>query len=123
MNARGCYRLERESPPTDVDVAAPPSPCRTTLPSPAANITLTPADLQTFAPYLPIDGGNATLVLLGAAPDSARTRVDWGGGVAVLHQPPGRTFLSVNLELRGMAPPSAGLSRGLPLQTLKAYMW
>ncbi|PSC76682.1 kinase [Micractinium conductrix] len=88
-----------------------------------ANITLTPADLQTFAPYLPIDGGNATLVLLGAAPDSARTRVDWGGGVAVLHQPPGRTFLSVNLELRGMAPPSAGLSRGLPLQTLKAYMW
>ena len=93
-------------------------------PPAAADITLTPADLQTFAPYLPIHGGNRTLVLLGAAHGGWRqTVVDWGGGVAVLHFPAGHSFYTYNLELRGRAPAAAGLSAGLPVQVAGSSLW
>jgi hypothetical protein len=66
----------------------------------AADIYIQSADLLPFERWLPIDGGNRTIVLAGARPDGGRTIADWGGQVAIMHHPAEHAFYAYNLVLQ-----------------------
>lgn len=94
--------------------------CPLKLASSAESVFIRPQDVRAFQPWLPLDGGNRTVVLHGSGPPGggggARTVLDWGGAVNLLYHPAGHTFLSFELEQQGMAPPSSGYAAGLTSQ-------
>ena len=92
--------------------------------------------MHSFQPWLPLDGGNRTLVLLGAAAAAAAlnstsatrgggdlTLLDFGGAVNLLYHPAGHSFFTSGLALEGLAPTSAGQAAGLTKQMVNGYLW
>lgn len=82
----------------------------------ADDILLLPADLASFKSWLPLDGGNRTVVLAGARPGPSQTVLDFGGEVGLLYHPAGHSFFAYNLQLQGLAPASAGVAAGMLTQ-------
>ncbi|KAL4434239.1 hypothetical protein ABPG75_000680 [Micractinium tetrahymenae] len=87
------------------------------------NIYLRPSDVAAFAPWLPLNGGNRTVVLAGGKPGAALTTLDFGGAVNLLYHPEGHSFFTYNLEVQGMAPASAGIAAGLLTQMVGGAFW
>ncbi|KAL4434240.1 hypothetical protein ABPG75_000681 [Micractinium tetrahymenae] len=87
------------------------------------DIYLRAADLAAIQPWLPLSGGNRTLVLAGAKPGANQTVLDFGGAVGLLVHPAGHEFICHNLQLQGMAPASSGMSAGLQAEMVGAYLW
>ena len=95
--------------------------------------------MRAFQPWLPLDGGNRTLLLVGAAAAAALeggagdsgnstsgdtlTVLDFGGAVDLMYHPAGHSFYAYGLELDGLASTSAGRAAGLSSQMVNGYLW
>lgn len=89
------------------------------------DIRILPADVAAFKPWLPINGGNRTVVLLGgrtAAPNN-HTVLDFGGAVNLMYHPVGHALYTFGLALQGMAPASAGIAGGMTTQMVGGVFW
>lgn len=89
----------------------------------ADDIYLQPTDVAAFQPWLPLNGGNRTLVLAGARPGASQTVLDFGGAVSLLYHPAGHSFICHGLLLQGMTPASSGVAAGLQAEMVGAYIW
>lgn len=112
----------RPPPPAPLPNRQPSSP--TTGPGHAADIRIRPIDVQPFAPWLPLNGGNRTVALVGAgaaaaaagagdpsAPPPPPTRLDFGGAVNLLYHPAGHSFLTCAAAVRALLAAEEALSR------------
>ena len=93
--------------------------------------------MRAFEPWLPLDGGNRTLVLAGAAAAVALeggaegaaasggnlTVLDFGREVNLMFHPTGHAFYTYGLSLEGLAPAFAGLDMGIQFQMVNGYLW
>ncbi|PRW58809.1 kinase [Chlorella sorokiniana] len=106
------------------------------------DIYIRPQDVRPFEPWLPINGGNRTVLLLGArggGSGNARgdggsgsggdgslgppVTLDFGGAVNLMYHPVHHQFITYNLALQGMAPASSGYAAGLTSQMVGGAFW
>ncbi|PRW58787.1 kinase isoform B [Chlorella sorokiniana] len=77
------------------------------------DVYITAQDIRPWRPWLPFNAGNRTMVLRGAG---GAVVLDFGRIINLIYYPAGHTPVFYNLILQGMAPASAGLGAGLPVQ-------